>query len=114
MPMRESLQLAAALAASATVAASSGQAWRPLLRYAAGNPLTITVVIGQALRENLARAEDIDGFVARLQAGETELEADQDAALGRTRSLAASLSYGFAQAFTSAQRAQLALLHLFR
>ncbi len=52
--------------------------------------------------------------MARLQAGEAQLEAGEDAALGRTRSLAASLSYGFAQAFTEAERAQLAVLHLFR
>ncbi|HEY1347159.1 MAG TPA: tetratricopeptide repeat protein, partial [Streptosporangiaceae bacterium] len=38
----------------------------------------------------------------------------EDVALGRTRSLAASLSYGFAQAFTDGERAQLAVLHLFR
>ena len=88
--------------------------WRPLLRYAAGNPLTITVLVGQALRDSLATTEQIEGFVARLRAGEAQLEAGEDAALGRTRSLAASLSYGFAQAFTEAERAQLAVLHLFR
>ena len=78
--------------------------WRPLLRYAAGNPLTITVLIGQALRGGLATAEAIEGFVAQLRAGEAQLEAGEDAALGRTQSLAASLSYGFAQAFTEAER----------
>jgi hypothetical protein len=52
--------------------------------------------------------------VTRLQAGEAQLEAGEDAALGRTRSLAASLSYGFTRAFTDAERAQLAFLHLFR
>ena len=113
MPMRESLQLAAALAARHGHSLA-GADWRPLLRYAAGNPLTITVLVGQALRENLATTEDIEGFVARLRAGEAQLEAGEDAALGRTRSLAASLSYGFAQAFTDAERARLAVLHLFR
>jgi TPR repeat protein len=113
MPMRESLQLAAALAAhhGQTIA---GADWRPLLRYAAGNPLTITVLVGQALRESLSTTTDIENFVARLRAGETQLEAGEDAALGRIRSLAASLSYGFAQAFTGAEQAQLAVLHLFR
>ena len=38
----------------------------------------------------------------------------RDAALGRARSLAASLSYGFTHAFTQAERARLAVLHLFR
>jgi tetratricopeptide (TPR) repeat protein len=113
MPLRESLQLAAALAARHGRAIGTVD-WRPLLRYAAGNPLTITVLVGQALRENLASSEAIGAFVARLEAGEAQLEAGEDAKLGRTRSLAASLSYGFARAFTDAGRAQLAVLHLFR
>ena len=113
MPMRESVQLAAALAARHG-ASLAGADWRPLLRYAAGNPLTITVVVGQAVREGLSDSAGIEGFVARLRAGEAKLEAEEDAALGRTRSLAASLSYGFAQAFNDAERDRLALLHLFR
>ena len=113
MPIRESLQLATALAArhGHTLAEAD---WRPLLRYAAGNPLTITVLAGQALRDNLTTTEQIENFVTRLRAGEAQLEAGEDAALGRTRSLAASLSYGFATAFTEEERAQLAVLHLFR
>jgi tetratricopeptide (TPR) repeat protein len=113
MPMRESLQLAAALA-ERHGHSTAGADLRPLLRYAAGNPLTITVLIGQALRENLSTTGGIENFVIRLHAGEAQLEEGEDAALGRTRSLAASLSYGFDQAFTSAERAQLAVLHLFR
>jgi tetratricopeptide (TPR) repeat protein len=113
MPMRESLQLAGALADR--YGHSLGAAdWRPLLRYAAGNPLTITVVVGQALRAGLASTEAIEGFVAALEAGEAQLEAGEDAALGRSRSLAASLSYGFTRAFTETERARLAVLHLFR
>jgi tetratricopeptide (TPR) repeat protein len=112
MPMRESLQLAAALAKrqGQTIGAVD---WRPLLRYAAGNPLTIAVLAGHVLRENLATTEAVGAFVARLAAGEAGLEGE-DAGLGRTRSLAASLSYGFAKAFTDAERAELAVLHLFR
>jgi tetratricopeptide (TPR) repeat protein len=113
MPMRERLQLAAALAArhGRPVAAAD---WRPLLRFTAGNPLTITVVTGQALRENLSTGEQLAAFVARLRAGEAPPESEEDAALGRTRSLAASLDYGFARAFANAERAQLAALHVFR
>ena len=113
MPMRERLQLAAALA-ERHGEADPGIDWRPLLRYTAGNPLTITVLVGQALREGLATTGQIQAFVDRLRAGEAELEAGEDAALGRTRSLAASLSYGFTHAFTDAERGQLAVLHLFR
>lgn len=82
MPMRESLQLAASLSErhGRTIARVD---WRPLLRYAAGNPLTVTVLAGQALRENLASSEAIAAFVARLEAGEVQLEAGEDAALGR-------------------------------
>ena len=113
MPMRERLQLAAALAARHD-GYDPATDWRPLLRYAAGNPLTITVLVSQALRDHLTTTADIEGFVTRLQAGETGPETEQDAALGRDRSLAASLSYGFTHAFTAAERAQLAVLHLFR
>jgi tetratricopeptide (TPR) repeat protein len=113
MPLRESLQLAGALAARHSDSLGTAD-WRPLLRYAAGNPLTITVVVGQALRGGLATTDAIAGFVAALQAGEAQLEEGEDAALGRSRSLAASLSYGFERAFTDAERARLAVLHLFR
>jgi len=113
MPMRERLQLAAAIAARHGRPAPDTN-WRPLLRFSAGNPLAITVLVGQALREGLATTSQIEAFVDRLQAGEADLEPGEDAALGRTRSLAASLSYGFTHAFTEAERAQLAVLHLFR
>jgi tetratricopeptide (TPR) repeat protein len=113
MPMRESLQLAGAVAARYGHSFGTADS-RPLLRYAAGNPLTITVIVGQALRAGLATTEAIEGFVAALGAGEAALEAGEDAALGRSRSLAASLSYGFARAFTEDERARLAVLHLFR
>ncbi|HTS98956.1 MAG TPA: tetratricopeptide repeat protein [Streptosporangiaceae bacterium] len=113
MPMRERLQLAAAIAARHDHPVLEAD-WRPLLRFSAGNPLAITVLVGQAVRENLTTTSQIEAFVTRLQAGEAELEPGEDAALGRTRSLAASLSYGFTHAFTEAERAQLAVLHLFR
>jgi tetratricopeptide (TPR) repeat protein len=113
MPMRERLQLATAIAARRGDLAADAD-WRPLLRYTAGNPLTITVLVGQALRENLTTTTSIEAFVARLRVGEAALEPGEDEALGRTRSLAASLGYGFARAFTDPERDQLALLHLFR
>jgi tetratricopeptide (TPR) repeat protein len=113
MPIREGVQLAVALAARHGHSLGAAD-WRPLLRYAAGNPLTITVVVGQALRAGLSATEAIEDLVAALEAGDAQLEGGEDAALGRTRSLAASLNYGFAEAFTDTERAQLAVLHLFR
>src|SRR5215469_4200111 len=109
MPMRESLQLAGALAARHGHS-MAGADWRSLLRYAAGNPLTITVLAGQAMREGLTTAEQVEGFVARLQAGEAQLGEGEDVALRRSRSLTASLGYGFAEAFSDVERAQLAVL----
>jgi hypothetical protein len=85
--------------------------WRPLLRFTQGNPLTLTVLVGQALRDGLKSREQIASFVQKLQAGEEVFE--DEASEGRTRSLAASLAYGFENAFTEVERKQLALLHLF-
>jgi tetratricopeptide (TPR) repeat protein len=113
MPMRERLQLAGAIVGGHGPHLSEVD-WRPLLRFSGGNPLAITVLMGQVLRENLTTTAQIQELVARLRAGEAALEPGEDAALGRTRSLAASLSYGFTNAFTESERAQLAVLHLFR
>ena len=86
--------------------------WQPLLDFSGGNPLTITVVVGQALREGRRTQDAIAAFVAQLRAGEAVIEDEESE--GRTRSLGASLSYGFAAAFTDDERRILALLHLFQ
>jgi tetratricopeptide (TPR) repeat protein len=112
MPMRESIQLTQALAERHGHNVHEVKDWRPLLRYSAGNPLTITVLVGQALRDRLATTAQIQDFITRLRAGETGL--DDDASQGRSKSLGASLGYGFTHAFTNTERAQLAVLHLFQ
>jgi tetratricopeptide (TPR) repeat protein len=112
MPMRERIQLTQALAAKHTHRITDVKDWRPLLRYTAGNPLTITVLVGQALRDGLTSKTQIEAFVAALRAGEAPL--DDDTTQGRSKSLGASLGYGFAHAFTDPERAQLAVLHLFQ
>jgi hypothetical protein len=70
------------------------------------------VLVGQALRDGLKSAAQIAAFVRKLQAGEAVFE--DEASEGRTRSLAASLAFGFENAFAGAERRQLALLHLFQ
>jgi tetratricopeptide (TPR) repeat protein len=112
MPMRERIQLTQALAARHRHRITDVTDWRPLLRYTAGNPLTITVLVGQALRQHLTNRTQIEAFVAALRAGETPL--DDDTTQGRDKSLGASLAYGFTHAFTNPERTQLALLHLFQ
>jgi tetratricopeptide (TPR) repeat protein len=113
MPMRERIQFTQGLAARHGHRISDVADWRPLLRYSDGNPLTITVVVGQALRAGYTTRAQIEAFVARLRAGEADLD-DADEAQGRSRSLAASLTYGLAAAFTEPERARLAVLDMFQ
>jgi tetratricopeptide (TPR) repeat protein len=112
MPMQERLQLAGAIA--------EHRGWRladlpdltPLLRFTQGNPLTILVTVGEALRAGIDSNERLEAFVAGLRAGEANFEDEE--AEGRTKSLGASLSYGFASTFSDEERRRLALLHLFQ
>jgi tetratricopeptide (TPR) repeat protein len=112
MPFQERVQLARALAEKHGRRLNEIEDWRPLLDFTQGNPMTITVLVGQALRTRLRTREQIKGFVAKLRAGEAVFE--DEASEGRTRSLAASLNYGFENAFSEPERRQLALLHLFQ
>lgn len=112
MPMAERVRLARAIADRNGHHLNEVEDWRPLLDYAQGNPLTITVLVGQALRDGIRTRQQVDGFVGRLRSGEARLEDDQRE--GRTRSLGASLAYGFGRTFTETERAQLAVLSLFQ
>ena len=114
MPMWERLHLIHALASHLGAAVDTID-WRPLARFSGGNPLAIAVAVRQAVRgEHVTSTEQLEGFVARVEAGVAGLEPAQNAELGRSDSLAASLAYGFTHAFTPAEHTQLALLHLFR
>jgi tetratricopeptide (TPR) repeat protein len=112
MPMQERVQLARALAEKQGRRLTEVEDWRPLLTFTEGNPLTLTVVVGQALRDGCKTRDDIERFVARLRAGESAFA--DEATEGRGKSLGASLSYGFDAAFTEVERKQLALLHFFQ
>ena len=112
MPFQERLELARGLAEKVNRGLTDIEDWRPLLDFTQGNPLTITVLVRQALRDGLRTRQQIEAFVARLRAGEAAFK--DEASEGRTRSLAASLNYGFEHAFNEAERKQLALLHPFQ
>jgi tetratricopeptide (TPR) repeat protein len=112
MPFMERVQLARALAEKAGRRLNEIDDWRPLLDFTQGNPMTITALVGQALRDGLRTKDQIEDFVRKLRAGEAKIEDEESE--GRTRSLAASLNYGFEHAFTEPERKQLALLHLFQ
>ncbi|HEV2854341.1 MAG TPA: CHAT domain-containing protein [Thermoanaerobaculia bacterium] len=112
MPLLESLQLVRALAVQRGRRLSGAGDWRPLLEFAQGNPMTVTVLVGQALREGFATKQEIQGFVERLRSGEAAFIDERDE--GRSRSLGASLAYGFENAFNEEERGKLALLHFFQ
>jgi len=112
MPMQERLQLAGAIAEHRGKRLADLPDLTPLLHFTQGNPLTILVTVGEALRAGIDSKERLDVFVAGLRGGEGNFE--DEAAEGRTKSLGASLSYGFANAFNDSERKRLALLHLFQ
>ena len=87
--------------------------WRPLLEFTQGNPLTVTILVRQALRDHRTARDQVEAFVGELRAGAARVT-DDGAAQGRQASLAASLDYGFGEAFSTSERIQLALLALFQ
>ena len=112
LPMQECLQLAAAIVARRGSRLAELPDLRPLLRFTHGNPLTILVTVAQALRAGIDNKQRLDAFVTALQGGEVAF--GHEATEGRSRSLGAALSYGFAVAFDERDRPILALLHLFQ
>jgi hypothetical protein len=113
MPLRERQQLAEAL-----IALRSGDvrtllpALEPLIEFSQGNPLTLTVLVSQALKKRISGETQTKAWVGQLRIDEKAFE--DDAEQGRSRSLGASLVYGFENAFDETERRQLALLHLFQ
>ena len=87
--------------------------WGPLLDYCAGNPLTLRIIVGQAVRMGLRTGDEIGRFIQRVREGEQQVQ-DADASQGRDRSLGASLDYGFRHAFREDELPIVALLHLFQ
>ncbi len=87
--------------------------WQPLLDYCAGNPLTLRVLVGQAVRAGLRGRQQIADFVEAIRNGEQHIE-DADERQGRDKSLGASLDYGFRHAFKDDELLIIALLHLFQ
>jgi tetratricopeptide (TPR) repeat protein len=112
MPMQERFQLAGAIVERRGRRLAELPELTPLLRFTRGNPLTIIVTLGEALRAGIDTPEQLNAFVAALRRGEAAFE--DEASEGRSKSLGASLSYGFDTAFTDDERKVLALLHLFQ
>lgn len=111
MHMQERGQLARSIVEKRGRRLNEVENWRPLLQFTQGNPMTIIVLVEIALLEGFQTKDQIEYFVSRLRAGEAEFE--DEVSEGRTKSLGASLSYGF-EAFGEGERKQLALLHFFQ
>jgi tetratricopeptide (TPR) repeat protein len=112
MPMQERLQLAGAIVAQRGRRLADLPDLMPLLTFTQGNPLTILVTMGEALRTGIDTTARLNEFLKALQGGEVKFEAEETE--GRSKSLGASLSYGFGTAFNEDERRVLALLHLFQ
>ena len=99
-------------------------AWKPLLDFSAGHPLTLELVVGQALREGATSPEAAAELAERLRRGTLALGdgvvteengIDPGSALDeRARELRALLSYGLNRGFTSEERRVLSLLVFFQ
>ncbi len=100
--MQERLQLAGAIAEHRGKRLADLPDLTPLLKFTQGNPLTILVSVGEALRAGIDSKETLDAFIAALRGGEAQFEDEETE--GRTKSLGASLSYGFASAFNEDER----------
>jgi hypothetical protein len=109
----DAAKLARSLGREGQIARRDVADWQPLLDYCGGNPLTLRVLVGQAIRMGLRGRAAIADFVAAIRSGEQAIE-DADAAQGRDRSLGASLDYGFRNAFRADEQPLIALLHLFQ
>jgi tetratricopeptide (TPR) repeat protein len=112
MPMLEQLELAGAIVSRRGKRLADLPDLMPLLRFTGGNPMTILVTVGAVLRVGVGSKAQLDAFVEALRSGEIDFKDEE--AEGRSKSLGASLSYGFSTAFDEKERQTLALLYLFR
>ncbi len=109
----DAANLARSLGSEQQIARKDIADWQPLLDYCHGNPLTLRVIVGQAVKMGLRGKTQIEDFVEAIRSGEQAIE-DADEAQGRDRSLGASLDYGFRNAFQPDEQSLIALLHLFQ
>ena len=109
----DAANLARSLGTERQIARTEIAEWQPLLDYCQGNPLTLRVIVGQAIRMGLRGREPIKNFVEAIRSGEQAIE-DADEKQGRDKSLGASLDYGFRNAFQDDELPIVGLLHLFQ
>jgi tetratricopeptide (TPR) repeat protein len=113
MTKSDAANLARSLGSEKQIAQGEIADWQPLLDYCHGNPLTLRVLVGQAIKNGVHGKQAVERFVDAIRNGEQAIE-DADQTQGRDKSLGASLAYGFGKAFTPEEQAVVALLQLFQ
>jgi hypothetical protein len=110
MPMEERGELTIRITGRHGLAVHQIASFGPLLKHSQGNPLTLSFLLTEALREGWRRPDEVKKFLADLRLGEG---AEADPA-DPSAALLGSLLYGYERAFGEEERRRLALLHLFR
>jgi hypothetical protein len=101
MPMEERGELTIRIAARHGLALRDLMSFAPLLRFSQGNPLTLSFLLNEALREGCRQLEEVEAFLSALR-------------LEEGSELLSSLRQDFERAFGGEERQRLALLRLFQ
>lgn len=112
MPMEERGELTIRITGRHGLAMHQLASFAPLLKHSQGNPLTLSFLLTEALREGWRRPDEVRKFLAELRLGESTAAAPGEAA--DPSATLGSLLQGYERAFDEEERRRLALLHLFR
>jgi tetratricopeptide (TPR) repeat protein len=113
LPLWEALQLTRVLVEQHGSWPPDIDSWKPLLDFAAGNPLTIQALVTESLRRGLRSPAQFEEFVREV-AAQPAIGPANPAGAALPPSLGSSLNYLLRNAFDEEERSLLALLHLFR
>lgn len=101
MPMEERGELTIRIAARHGLALRELMSFAPLLRFSQGNPLTLSFLLDEALRQGCRQREEVEAFLSALR-------------LEEGSELLSPLRQGYERAFGQEERQRLALLRLFQ
>lgn len=111
MPWHERVALAAKIARDSGPQGLRLRDVHELLRFTRGNPLTIRWAIDQALKSGIDTREKLQEYLGKLRTGSGAI--GNQPREGLSKSLRASLAYGFEETFNEKDRKILSVLHLF-
>jgi hypothetical protein len=116
MPMEERGELTIRITGRHGLAVHELSSFEPLLKHSQGNPLTLSFLLTEALREGWRRPQEVRSFLEnlRLGAAEPSAESSEPSEPSEPSELLGSLLHGYERAFGEEERRRLALLHLFR